>query len=229
MTVAQRRIHVAGARTSRLASWWQRLQARVSFVLQRGLHPLPSGKASLDLPLGEQVVLYNPLARDWNAYRARQVHDFLARLVELAAGAGLPRDKLYSHQILPQVNSSWNTDLFATEGTISPALPWKQGFNTYGGAAGGDWIRRFVQEGRLSDYGVPEFHPQQWKQPRAAVDALRLHQRLGARFVSPYYLSIASDRGLQSGAPVKAMEIRPNNKLEGSDMLFNAIREVASP
>ena len=92
---------------------------------------------------------------------------------------------------------------------MSAEFPWKQGFNTYGGAAGSSWTSRFVRERRLADYGVPEFHPQQWKRPDAARKALALHQQLGARFVSPYYLSVIADRNLKTGATLNRLEIRP--------------------
>ena len=191
------------------------------------LGALPDVKYSLDLPKPRQKVMFNRLARDWNSYRAWQVNAFLAKIHQVARSAGLPADKLFSHQILPRANSSWNPQFFATDDSIGPRLPWKQGFNTYGGAAGGTWTARYIQEKRLTDYGVPEFHQQQWKRPDAALKALALHQRLGARFVSPYYLSIIADRNQQTGANLNRLEIRANNTLDGSDQLFRAIKELA--
>ena len=193
-----------------------------------GLDGLAGVKASLDLPKPKQQVLFNPLARDWNGYRAWQVNAFIGRFHQVARSAGVPADKLFSHQILARVNSSWNPQFFASDQSVGPDLPWKQGFNTYGGAAGGTWTARFIGEHRLTDYGVPEFHQQQWKRPDAARKALALHKRLGARFVSPYYLSIIADRNLKTGATLNRLEIRPNNTLDGSDQLFHAIRELAA-
>ena len=191
------------------------------------LAALADVKSSLDLPKPRQKVMFNRLARDWNSYRAWQVNAFLAKIHQVARSAGLPADKLFSHQILPRANSSWNPQFFATDASIGPRLPWKQGFNTYGGAAGGTWTARYIQENQLADYGIPEFHQQQWKRPDAALKALALHQRLGARFVSPYYLSIIADRNQQTGKTLNRLEIRPNNTLDGSDQLFRAIKELA--
>ena len=185
-------------------------------------------KASLDLPKASQQLLFNPLARDWNSYRAWQVNAFIARFHAVARAAGLPPDKLYSHQILARANSSWNPQFFASDASVDGRLPWKQGFNTYGAASGSAWISRFVSEHGITDYGVPEFHPQQWKRPGAALEALALHRRLGARFVSPYYLSVIADRNLKTGATLNRMEIRANNKLDGSDQLFEAIRRISA-
>jgi hypothetical protein len=200
--------------------------ARPAKLLKLGA--LEGVKSSLDLPKATQQVLFNPLARDWNSYRSWQVNAFIARFQEVARAAGLPADKLYSHQIVARVNSTWNPQFFASDASVGAELPWKQGFNTYGGAAGSTWTARFVREHHLSDYGVPEFHPQQWKRPDAARKALALHQQLGARFVSPYYVSVIADRNLKTGATLNRMEIRPNNTLDGSDQLFRAIREMAA-
>ena len=191
------------------------------------LSALPDVKASLDLPKARQKVMFNQLARDWNSYRAWQVNAFVAKFQQVARAAGLPDDKLFSHQILPRVNSSWNPQLFATDESVGAELSWKQGFNTYGGAAGGSWTERFIGENRLKDYGIPEFHQQQWKRPDAARKALALHQRLGARFISPYYVSIIADRNQKTGATLNRLEIRPNNVLDGSDQLFRAIKDLA--
>ncbi|MFC5497102.1 beta-galactosidase [Caenimonas terrae] len=192
------------------------------------LATLSDVRASLDLPKPVQKVMFNRLARDWNGYRAWQVKEFIASMYRVARSAGLPADKLYSHQILPRANSSWNAQFFATDDSVGAALPWKQGINTYGGAAGSTWTQRYIQEMHLTDYGVPEFHQQQWKRPDAAARALALHQRLGARFVSPYYMSVIGDRNQKAGATLNRMEIRPNNSLDGSDQLYRAIQAMAA-
>jgi hypothetical protein len=212
----------------------QRAGLWASLTAHRGkfaAHPalaLAGVRASLDLPQAATLrVLYNPLAREWNAYRASQVNDYLARFHAIALAAGLPADRLYSHQIVPRVNSSWNPQFFAVDASLDGKLPWKTGFNVYGGATGGGWVERFVKDAGLRDYGLPEFHPQQWKRPDAAARALALHRRLGARFISPYYLSVVADREAPPTAAVKRLEIRANNPLDGSDQLYRAIREAA--
>ena len=215
---------VVGASPARAAA--SRNVARPSQLPR--LAALQDVKASLDLPKSGQKVMFNRLARDWNSYRAWQVQAFVAKFQQVARSAGLPAGKLFSHQILPRVNSSWNPQFFATDDSVGGELPWKQGFNTYGGAAGGAWTARFIAENRITDYGIPEFHQQQWKRPDAARAALVLHQKLGARFVSPYYLSIIADRNEKAGLTLNRLEIRANNALDGSDQLYHAIRELAA-
>ena len=194
----------------------------------KSLTGLSDVKASLDIPRPLQDVYFNPLARDWNQYRAEQVRAFMARFYQVALEAGLPKDKLYSHQILPRVNSSWNPQLFAADQTLTADTPWKTGLNLYGGATDSDWVRHFLAQRKITDYGVPEFNPQQWKRPDAALNAMKSHYLAGARFISPYYLSLVPDRyrgGIKH--EVNAMELRADNPKDGSSQLYQAIREFA--
>jgi len=186
-------------------------------------------KTYMDLPRALQDVYFNPLARDWNQYRAWQVRAFMERFHKVALDAGLPADKLYSHQILPAVNSSWNPQLFAADQTLGDGAPWKPGFNLYGGATDSAWVRSFMSARKIADYGVPEFNPQQWKRPGAHRDAMMSHYLGGARFISPYYLSTVPDRykgDVKHG--VNAMELRADNSKDGSDQFYKAIREFAA-
>ena len=196
-----------------------------------GLKPagaLAGVKTYLDLPRALQDVYFNPLARDWNQYRAWQVRAFMERFHKVALDAGLPADKLYSHQILPAVNSSWNPQLFAADQTLGDGAPWKPGFNLYGGATDSAWVRSFMSARKIADYGVPEFNPQQWKRPGAHRDAMMSHYLGGARFISPYYLSTIPDRykgDVKHG--VNAMELRADNSKDGSDQFYRAIADFA--
>lgn len=192
------------------------------------LKGLAGVKGWLDLPRSLQDVYFNPLARDWNQYRAWQVRGFMDRFYQVAREAGLPADKLYSHQILPGVNSSWNPQLFSVEKTLAADTPWKAGVNMYGGATDSDWVRGFMVQRKMTGYGVPEFNPQQWKRPGAHMEAMKSHYAGGARFISPYYLSTIPERyklDVQHG--VNAMELRADNPKEGSSQFYQAIREFA--
>lgn len=189
---------------------------------------LPGIRSWLDMPRPLQDVYYNPLAREWNRYRDEQSLDFMKMFFNTAREAGLPAENLFSHQIIPRINSSWNPQLFAVESTLQPNLPWRPGINMYGGATNSAWLRSFMKERNLQDYGAPEFHPQQWKQAGAAVSALREQYDAGARFISPMYFSLVPDR-LKSTVEdgVSRMEIRPDNPKDGSDQFYQAIRDFA--
>lgn len=183
----------------------------------------------LDLPKPLQDVYYNPLARDWNQFRAEQVRGFMAHFYQVALDAGLPASKLYSHQILPRVNSSWNPQLFAADLTLQGDLPWKQGINLYGGATDSDWVRQFIAAHHITDYGVPEFNPQQWKRKGAHLAAMQSQYANGARFISPYYFSVVPDR-FKGGAShgVNRMELGPKNPQDGSDQFYQALITFAA-
>lgn len=182
----------------------------------------------LDLPQPQQGVLFNPLARDWNRYREQQVAAQLGEFYRIALGEGLPADKLYSHQIVPNVNSSWNPQLFAADQTLHGSLPWKHGINLYGGATDSDWVRGFLAERKIADYGVPEFNPQQWKRDGAHLAAMQSHYAGGARFISPYYFSVIPNRFKGSAENgVNRMELGPDNTKDGSDRFYRAIIEFA--
>ncbi|WP_034696000.1 beta-galactosidase [Acidovorax sp. NO-1] len=189
---------------------------------------LPGVRTWLDMPRSLQDVYYNPLARDWNQYRESQVYGFLNAFYERAIQSGLPADKLYSHQIVPRVNSSWNPQLFAADQTLQGIAPWKHGLNMYGGATDSAWMRSFIARNKISDYGAPEFNPQQWKRDGVHLAAMQSHYAAGARFISPYYFSVIPDRfkgNAEHG--VNRMELGPNNPKDGSDRFYRAIIEFA--
>jgi len=209
-------------------------QSRVNAVrfsslkgLQDAKH-LPGVRTWLDMPRPLQDVYYNPLARDWNQYRESQVYRFLKVFYERALKGGLPAEKLYSHQIVPRVNSSWNPQLFAADQSLDGSAPWKQGLNMYGGSTDSAWMRSFIARNKISDYGAPEFNPQQWKRDGAYLAAMQSHYNAGARFISPYYFSVIPDRfkgGAEHG--VNRMELGPENPKDGSDKFYRAIIEFA--
>lgn len=206
-----------------------RLSKAIALTSLPSIKQLTDVKAWLDLPNTPETLYFNPLARDWNQYRGGQVKSFMANFFEIAVNAGIPKQKIYSHQIVTRVNSSWNPQLFAVDDSFSPSASWKHGINMYGGATNSDWMRAFIAENQIVDYGAPEFNPQQWKVPGTHLSALKSHYLGGARFISPYYFSTVPDRykAAVRGA-VNAMELRPDNPSEGSNQFYQAIREFGS-
>lgn len=221
------------------------LIARSEFVVvprdQGAVAPLPEDKTNfrnanelkdvrswLDIPKPLTAAYYNPLAREWNEYRGYQVAEFLRYFWTVSKDTGLPADKLFSHQIYPRINSTWNSDLFEAEASISKDVPYKLGINLYGGATNSDVVRSFLHERDIKEYGVPEYHTQQWKSPTVAYDSLVAQYKDGAKFISPHYMSIVPDALKQnSGDSLDKFNIRPDNKTEGSDQLYQAIIQLA--
>ena len=98
----------------------------------------------------------------------------------------------------------------------------------YGGATDSAWMRKFLADRKIRDYGVPEFNPQQWKTKGVHLSALQSHLDGGARFVSPYYFSVIPDKfkgAAEHG--VNRMEIGPTNTKDGSDAFYQALIEFA--
>ncbi|MBF5003979.1 beta-galactosidase [Diaphorobacter sp. NR2-3-3-1] len=189
---------------------------------------LPGIRTYMDMPKPLQDLYFNPLARDWNEYRATQVYGFLEDFHARALKAGIPADKLYSHQIVPNVNSSWNQQLFASDTTLRGSTPWKQGLNMYGGSTDSPWMKFFIAQRKIHDYGVPEFNPQQWKLDGVHLAAMQAQKHAGARFISPYYFSVIPQRfkaATEHG--VNRMELGPDNPKDGSDKFYRAIIEFA--
>lgn len=189
---------------------------------------VPGLQAWLDRPAASVTVAYNPLAREWDAYRAAQVHTFLQHFVHVALDAGLPPKLAFSHQIVPRVNATWNHQLFAVEDTLAADVLWQHGVNMYGGATRSPWLASYMQARKMKGYGVPEFNPQQWKTPGVHTQALRAHYTAGAKFVSPYYLSVVPQRFRAGQHGVNAMEIRPDNPADGSAPFYEALRAFAA-
>jgi hypothetical protein len=188
---------------------------------------LPELQAWMDLPGAQVDVYFNPMARLWNAYREEQVQQLMREFHSRALRAGLPASKLFSHQIMPKVNSAWNSQLLAADSTLAGAMPWNQGINLYGGATNSLWIKDYLASERIAGYGVPEFHPQQWKRPAAHIEALQFHYNQGARFVSPYYFSLTPRRFKGADGGINRLEIRPDNDQDGSSQLYHALVDFA--
>lgn len=195
--------------------------------LEPAVSKLSGVQAWMDLPGSTVDVYYNPLARLWNEYREWQVHTMLVEFHTRAAKAGLPVEKLYSHQIMPQVNSSWNPQLLAAESTLKGSAPWKHGINMYGGATHSPWMRDYLAREHITDYGVPEFHPQQWKAASVHTAALQAQYDQGARFVSPYYFSMVPQRFKGNSFGINRLELRPDNTQDGSDQFYRALVDFA--
>ena len=162
-----------------------------STPLPQPMAPLPPAAAPppgllhyLDGPAELSSYYFNPLAVQWNAFRAQQVRDYLDHFRSVVANTCIPADLIYSHQILPCVNPGWDTSKFAVEQDLDVPLPLGLGVSLYGEASYGrsffDW---FGSTGRTT-YGVTEFHPLRPMDASALGAVLQRHAAHGARFVS---------------------------------------------
>ncbi len=184
-------------------------------------------RAYLDGPPRLTPLFYNPLATLWLEYRRQQVASYITGFAQLAAQSCLPKDVIFSHQLLPQLNSSWDSDLMAVDTSQQPNPAYHQGATLYGGAAFGEAFFNWKQARGWSDYGVSEMHPRFALTQAQFTDMLQAHREHGARFVAPYFMTIVplGIRQSQTGGLGK-MTITPDNHQLGSDTFYAAISDV---
>lgn len=174
----------------------------------------------LDRPRSLQDVYYNPLAREWNLFREHQVYQMLNKFYRIARSEGLPAQLLYSHQIISETNGSWNPVLFASDSSVSNVTPWRTGVNQYGASP---YVFEYLKERHVRAYGVPEFNPLQSKRPEAAREAFVAHYKAGAKFVSPFFLSVVPPR-LRAPDDERHFDIAPDNTRDGANTMYDALQ-----
>jgi hypothetical protein len=71
------------------------------------------GFAWLDHPQEGLSLFFNPFAAEWQRFREWQVETLLEKFASIALEEGLDCQRLYSHQIMPQFEGTWNRLAFA--------------------------------------------------------------------------------------------------------------------
>lgn len=208
-----------------LPSWggWSRLRNR----LRAALHPLLppyTGPAWIDHPRDKLALFYNPFAALWQEFRERQVADFLDSLTDVALQSGFDRERIFSHQLLPELNGSWNSVALATARVFHPGAAFAPGITLYGGIATSPHLQTYTQ-GRA--YGVPELHPQQPKSDAVPAEVIAFHRRHCARFISPYFMDIVPAAFRPPLDANQAMRLFPENPHKGSGAFYRAIVAAA--
>jgi hypothetical protein len=198
----------------------------------RNLDNLPdcvdeNGKfAWLDYPPNDLLLRFNSYAAEWQEFREYQVEALLLKFAEIAVEAGIAREKLYSHQIMPQFEGSWNRVAFAVRPKHPVNSAFSPGIDLYGGAAVYGGMAQFLQGAR---YAVPELHPRMGKIASREVfsKALQYHRDLGAVFVSPYFMALREPAGQSFTADPHnlqdALLIHPLNIAVGSLFFYSAL------
>ncbi len=90
-------------------------------------------RAYIDGPVPDSSLLYNPLAKLWLEYRNKVVRDYYEVFALLARQSCIPHDHIFSHQITPQLNPVWNSDLMAVDASQQPDPYYLPGTTLYGG------------------------------------------------------------------------------------------------
>ena len=204
---------------------------------QRPTLPVPTVAVDADPPDPKSPVLsyvdgpppmtslfYNPLAELWLEYRNIQVADYIKEFAELADRSCLPREIVFSHQLLPELNSSWDMDLMAVNASQVPNQYYSQGATLYGGTVWGQAFFDWKNAQHWNTYAVSEMHPR-FKLSLPRLESMfEAHRQNGARFIAPYFMTIVPWRIRQSQTgDLHGLTISPENHLLGSDAFYQAI------
>lgn len=185
----------------------------------------PDIQAWLDSPGPLQSLYYNPLARLWLEYRNWQVQHYLEHFAGLARASCLPAERIYSHQIAPGFNSSWNPNWMAVEASLRPNPNYHLGLNLYGASTSSPHFRRWLGQQGIETYGVPEFHPMTALPPEQVVGLLERHRSQGARFIAPYYVSLLPQRML-ADTPHARFQLQPGRAAYGSGAFLAGLQAL---
>lgn len=175
----------------------------------------------LDHPPQDLPLIFNPYAAEWQEFRELQVQSLITKFAQLAIEAGMPRDKLYSHHIMPHFEGSWNRIAFALPAKTLATDTLSPGLNLYGGATVYRNLEGFTKGRR---YGIPEFHPRMGRPASKGVfrRSLEYHRRMGADFLCPYYMILCEPPAVSMNA-VFDLLIAPLNPSFGSLFFYSEL------
>jgi hypothetical protein len=181
----------------------------------------------IDGPPPLTPLFYNPVARWWLEYRNKVVADYIKSFADLAGKSCLSHDVIFSHQLAPQLNSSWDSDLMAVDASQVPNASYHQGTTLYGGAAFGQAFFDWKNALGWKEYAVAELHPR-FNLPLAGFEKMfEDHRNAGARYVAPYFMSIKPARVRQPLTDgLNRVMITPENHQLGSDIFYEAIADT---
>jgi hypothetical protein len=166
---------------------------------------------------------FNPLAREWHAFRESQVQIYLQHFAQLLDKACLAQVPRYTHQIVPNFNPGWDAEKFAVSTSLQPQPRLHLGVSLYGetsyGPAFADWLRQH----KHPHYGITEFHPLRPMSPQELSALFQRHQQSGSRFLS-FFLD--TPWHIQSGLGLNLFSMGPHNPKHSSDQFFDSLQQV---
>ena len=182
----------------------------------------------IDSPIEASSYFYNPLVPLWHAYRNAQVADYLQHFGRIVRQSCLADRPLYTHQLIPFSNPSWDAQKYAVDTSLQPMKGLHLGISLYGESSYGESFMRWLQGTRHPGYGVTEFHPLKAMSPHELAQTFERHRLRGARFVS-MFLDARVD-GKPSSSALNIFSLDPDNARFGSATLYESLKSVlASP
>lgn len=189
------------------------------------MQPLPASiTAYTDEPRDQASYYYNPLAREWQAFREAQVVDYLQYFNTLVSQSCLADNARFTHQIVPQFNPSWDSEKYAVNASLRSTDTLHTGVSLYGETSYGNSLADWLKQNPHNDYGVTEFHPLQGMGSQQLGDTLSWHRQNGARFLSFFLETRWQGQRITSNSNVFSFD--PDNRLSGSDQLYASMKTL---
>jgi len=183
-------------------------------------------EGSIDHPQDLTSLYYNPLVPLWHEFRGEQVVRYLGHFERQVRDSCLADVPLYTHQIAPFVNPSWDATKFAVGASLKDSGGLQLGISLYGEATYGDSFLDWLSSTDRRSYGITEFHPLKAMSPDEVRDVFDRHRRRGATFLS--FFVDARPPGVRDESKRNIFAIDPGNADFGSDRLHAAIRAVVN-
>jgi hypothetical protein len=180
---------------------------------------------NLDGPVSGASALYNPLAKDWLDYRNEVVRKYIEQFAAMADKTCIPKDKIFSYQITPELMGNWNGDLLAADASKAPSRFYTPGTSLYGGAAFSPEFLRMKKQLGWDRYAVNELHPIVKLTARQYHAMFEMHRIAGAAFVSPYYLSLRPGRR-EPATGLTRYRLSRDNPRFASDKYLQSLKDI---
>jgi hypothetical protein len=217
-------LHHLATRQVAIGNRQQRPLQTVASHATPSLAPLPAlAQAYTDEPRDLASYYYNPLAREWLAFRESQVQTYLQhfnRLFDTGCLANTPR---YSHQIVPNFNPGWDSEKYAVSASLQPQTKLQLGVSLYGETSYGPSFTAWLRQNHHSRYGITEFHPLRAIPPKDLSALLHRHQDQGASFLS-FFMDTPTHTHLGEG--LNLFSFGQHNPQHASDQLFDSLKQV---
>ena len=195
------------------------------------LAPLPQAEPAppglefyIDSPQEASSYFYNPLVPLWHSFRNQQVRGYVEHFGHLVQQSCLGQRPIYSHQLIPYGNPSWDAHKYAVDASLQPMHGLRPGFSLYGESAYGISFGRWLQGSGHSQYGITEFHPLKAMTRHELAQVLEQHRRRGAQFVSMFLDSKADEK--LSASSLSIFSFDPGNTQFGSSTLYESLRAL---
>jgi len=179
----------------------------------------------MDSPAHYRALFYNPLSTYWLEFRNLQVVRYIEYFGKVLRDAGVDQDLLFCHQILPGLSGSWNADFMAVDTSLDANPAYHPGVTLYGGAAYGTAFLNYKASKNWSEYGVSEMHPISHLEHADYVEMIKTHRMSGARFISPYFISLTPDR-MRGFSDHNKFLIEPENSEYNSSGYYAALADI---